>query len=312
MITQFHTATYKTTEERAAASLLSREDRQKQIEQLLVQYPLFDRAVGFIGNVHRPVEGGLHGKGMIAGLLGQTRAGKTDICRYYCNRFPMVMTDAGKMVPVVYVPITVDTSPTSLAEYFYVATAAESVPKMKTSSLIRNSIARLARSGTELVILDDAQFMFLQRPKNYVREFAGILKQLADTNSFNVVVVGEESIMDFILSNDALAGRGGFPKTYIKPLRDDDTEFEMFRMLLQKVDRRLPFAKDSGLAGQQTSRDLYAFSGGAIGKVINLVRFAALRALNMNASNIMREHLYEEAALRQRPGDPYEYFGRGD
>lgn len=312
MITEFHMTAYKTPEERKAASRLPVAKRQFLIDHLLVQYPLFDDGVKFISTVHMPVEGGTHGKGMIAGLLGRTRAGKSDICKFYCNKHPLLVTDTGKQVPVMYVGISTNTTPISLAEMFYLASQAESWPKMKTTIFVRNSVSRVVRAGAQLVILDDAQFMFLNRPKNIVRDFVGILKQLADTKAFNVLLVGEESIYEFIFANDMVAERGGFPKQYIAPLSEEDDEFEMFRMLLQKVDRRLPFAFESGLAAQHTATDLYRYSGGVLGKVMNLVRAAALRALNADAPRILRTHLFEEAAMRQRPGDSYDYFARGD
>lgn len=308
MITNFHTTVFKTAEERAAVSKLLRTERQSMIERLLVEYPIFDQVVDFIGKFHMPVEGGRHGRGVVGGLLGQTRAGKTDAIKYYCNRYPILVTPDSKRIRIIYAQITTDTSPVSLAEVFYTASGAESWPKMKASALVQNSVARLPRVGAQLVVIDDSHFMFTNRAKNVIKNFAGLLKQLCDLNEVNVLLVGEDSIEAFVESYPWLIGRGGFPKKRLRPLSDLDGEFEMFRLLLAKVDRRLPFARDSDLGEPAIARDLWLYSEGAIGKVMILVRAAALRALDADAPRIMREHLYEEAAMRQRIGDTYEYF----
>lgn len=309
MITKFHTTAYTTSEERLAASRLPKHERQELIDYLLVEYPLFVEVVDFIKNLHMPAgEGGRHGTKVIGGLLGKTRAGKSDICKYYRNRYPMVVAEDGKLVRVVYAEITSDTTPVGLAEILYTASAAESWPKVKANALISNSVRRLPMVGAQLVILDDAHFMFTDRPKNVVRNFAGLLKQLADTSALNVLLVGEESIMAFVASYDFIMERGGFPKMVLRQLTDADDEFEVFRMLLRKVDRRLPFAVESGLSDADVAADLYRYSGGVLGRVMNLVRAAAHRALRENAPRILIHHLYEEAAVRQRPGDAHEYF----
>lgn len=96
----------------------------------------------------------------------------------------------------------------------------------------------------------------------------------------------------------------------LTPFGADD--FDQFRLLLREVDLRLPFRELSGLSGKLIARDLFDFTGGALGQVFNVVRPAAWQALNDDAPRILPHHLYEQAAIRQKPGDPREYFKTGD
>jgi hypothetical protein len=47
------------------------------------------------------VIGGTHGRGSVGGLFGKTRAGKTDIIKFYCNKWPAHVVEDGIVIPVV-------------------------------------------------------------------------------------------------------------------------------------------------------------------------------------------------------------------
>lgn len=311
MITDFHTATFDTPEQREAVSQLPNIERQRLIEHVLVTYPQFNKLVEFIGKYHYPVVGGSHGRGSVGGLIGKTRVGKSDIIKFYCNKFPAYDVDDGVVMPIVYIPVPPDIVPQRFAEIVYGMTGPGSAPKIKIPSLMGKSVERIVRVRAELVVIDDTQFLF-QAPKNHVREFYGFLKQLADTESCNILFVGEESVILSVLALGPLAERGGFPKKELKPF-DRDTEFDQFRLMLHEIDLRLPFAELSGLATRYFATELHDVTGGAMGKVMkNLVRPAAFHALNDGSPRILRHHFYEEAALRQRPGDTRVYFASGE
>lgn len=322
----FHTKPYRDASSRLAASKLSIGERQLLIRELLAPYPLFDNMVEFVARFHHPAKPddvigvddigdrdiGLPDVGTIGGLLGETRVGKSSVCTFYRSKWPTRISDDGERYPVVYLPASDDMTPTSMAELVYFATGAQSVPgKLKTPVMIRNAIKRLVRLECELLIIDDAQYMFFGRTKTEMKHFMSFLKLLADAQALNVLLVGEEKIADFIGSHGFLSGRGGFPNKMLRPLGDSETEFEMFRMLMKKVDARMPFKELSGLDGPSVAGDLYRYSDGMIGRVMNIVRYAAIRAIATGTSRILVEHLYEEAALRPKAGDNYEYFRNG-
>jgi hypothetical protein len=81
MIKKFHTTPFETSEARLAASQLPKAERQELIENLLVTYPVFDEMLEFIGSQHGPVDGGRHGRGYVAGMMGKTRAGTSDVVK---------------------------------------------------------------------------------------------------------------------------------------------------------------------------------------------------------------------------------------
>lgn len=146
------------------------------------------------------------------------------------------------------------------------------------------------------------------RRVDQVRHFKSFLKLCADRNAFNILLVGETSIRDVIASVDYLRGRGGFPNKTLDPLGETKTEFEQFCMLLDGIDNRLPFATKSGLANERVARDVHRHSGGLIGRVMELVQFAAFEAINDGTNSIMIEHLQSAADTLVLSNDAYRYF----
>lgn len=310
-MTEFHENPFKTPEERLAAAVLGVPERQAMIERLLYKYPVFKKGEQFIRDFHFPFAGGSHGTGKIGGLLGSSRAGKSTICAYYVAGIdPGYPGEDGERYPVLHITATDQTTPSSLADTIASATGMRSLPaKIKTQARMNMVLDRLRQVRTELVILDDAQFLFLGRTRSYLSGFQSFLKQLADLRTLNVLLVGEESVHDVIAGVDYLEGRGGFKREVLKPLGDAGKEFDDFRLLLSKIDARLPFKEPSVLHGSSAvAADVHAFTGGSIGRVMNLVRDAAALAMNDGASCIMLDHLRRSSLTLVRLGDTRNYF----
>jgi hypothetical protein len=106
-------------------------------------------------------------------------------------------------------------------------------------------------------------------------------------------------------------GRGGFKHDVLRALGDSGDEFDSFRLLLSRIDDRLPFKSHSILRGSATvAADMHAFTGGSIGRVMNVVHNAAALAMNEKAACITLEHLLEASMALGRLGDTRRYFRR--
>lgn len=309
---RFHTAKFDTQEERAAAAALSPAERQWMVENLLFEYALFTSVSDGIKRFHRPVDGGTHGCGAIGGVLGESRSGKSYICQYYKAGFPVHVAEEGERYPVIYLEARADWTPHHTAEQIFMKTGAKSVPSMKTAALITAACRRLLKAGTELVIFDDAHFLLLESKGWALSCFRSLVKGIADLRSCNVLLAGLPGLQAFIEAESQLCGRGDFPHWHVQPLRwDIDTEREQFTLLLHGIARRLPFQQLSDFADPEVVADFYHTSGGVIGRVMNIICDAALRAINDQAGCVMAHHLTAAATLRLRTGDTYIPFQGG-
>lgn len=297
-----------TEEARAEAASQSPAIRQRLIETLLYPSPPFKEGNKFIGKFHRPVTDGRHGTGKIGGLLGPSRVGKSAICKFYRSHHPARLDDDGEVYPVVYFQASDDMNPRTMTERICEVTGARSLAQMKVSALIDTCINRLVRSRTELLIIDDAQFMFMGRRSDQVRNFKSFIKLASDRNAFNVLLVGEPVIGDVVSAVDYLVGRGGFPHARLAPLSDTATEFEQFTLMLEGIDNRLPFLMKSNLSDARIAADIHRFSGGLIGRVMNLIQAAGFEAINDSTSKIMIEHLRSAAGILVAVDDAHPYF----
>lgn len=312
-MTQFHEHPFRTPEERHAAANLGVPERQAMIERLLYKYPVFKKGEQFIRDFHYPFVGGTHGKGKIGGLLGASRAGKTTICKYYVGGIEAPPADEhGEYHPVIFITATDQTTPSSLADIIAARTGMRSIPaKVKTQARINMVLERLRQVQTELIILDDAQFLFVGRTRSCVTGIQSLLKQLADMIALNILLVGDEVIHEFIDNVDYLRNRGGFKREFLESLSDSGREFEDFRLLLSKIDARLPFKERSILhQSSALAADIHAFTGGSIGRVTELIREAAALAMNDGTACIMLDHFARVAPSLVRLGDKRAYFKR--
>jgi hypothetical protein len=306
---RFHTQAFATPEEQEAASRLPIDRRQWMIQNLIVKYKVFNTAFQQIANNHMPVAGGTHAQGTVGAMLGESRAGKSAVCSYYAAMHPPKYDDEGELFPVVHLTASLRMSPVEFAHEINRLTAAR---HMRTTggigAYVDNAILRLLRVRAELLIIDDAQYLFFDRTDKTAADMFKLVKRIADFNALSIVLVGEERINDYVYSIDAFANRG-YNWVPIKPLTAGKKDMEKFAKLLGSIDRRLPFANLSQLDDPYIAEHLYRFSGGMIGRVMNVIRPAAFLALNEGSSQVMLEHLRTAVSTRLKKGDTFSYFG---
>ena len=305
----FHMQRFDSPEERVAAASQPALVRQNLVKWLHVGYPVFQERMEDIARFHRPVRGGTHATDEVGGLIAEPRSGKTWICKHYARRFPIEVGDDGERYPIVMLEVRDDWTPAHMAESIYRQTGARSVPSMKTTALISGAIKRLVDVRTELLIIDDAHFALLESNKTAQKHYRSIVKGVVDSGRCNVLLSGLPSLIPFVDANDQIGGRGGFPHWYVETLSWDILEErEQFTLLLNGIDRRLPFRLPSDLASARNALHFYNLSGGMIGRVMNIVRDAANRAIDDGSARIMDEHLQAAAASRPRVGDTLSPF----
>lgn len=306
----FHTRKFGTDADRAEVVRRPVAERQWMIENLLFSYKRFQDVSAEIGRFHLPVAGGLHGTGVIGGLLGEPRAGKSYICKHYAARYPKILTDVGEEYPVICLEARADWSPTHCAEQIFLKTGGRFVPGLKFASLVTRCLDRLVQVKNQLFILDDAHLLLLDPSGKQLRDFKSIVKGIADLNTCNLLVCGLPPLQSFMEDDGQIGGRGDFPHWSVQALDWGLTdEREQFALLVHGIDERLPFRELSGLARYDNLEDLYRNSDGKIGRVMNIVKDAAKRALNEDCAHILPEHLQGAAKDRLRVGQRYVGFG---
>ena len=288
----FHVKAFENEEERAKASELPVDQRQDMVTNLLVPHRRFDAGRTFLRErYHTPVSGGRHAAGWIGGLLGESRTGKSFLAQYYASQHPPVLEDTGYRIPVAYVEAREDWDRIEFAPQIFHATAASTVPRMTLSSMNSTVTRRLSDLRVQLLIIDDAHFMF-QRSRNKAASHAALIQHIANQKTCNILLVGLPSVQSAVEDNVQLLNRGQFPHF---ALRDFDYGKPggrgRLKLFLSDVDDRLPFARRSGLHAEEYLEDFIMIAGGSVGKAMNVIVPAAYMAINHGSACITREHL---------------------
>ncbi|NEI62184.1 TniB family NTP-binding protein [Rhizobium leguminosarum] len=307
----FHETAFDTPEAREAAGNLPNDERQRLVENLLVRYPRFELGYAHLSITHMPVKGGTPRKGGVACLMGDTRAGKSWIVKAYMAEFPPHTGEFGEMYPMVYVAATENSTTSTLTDAFYTATKTRAMaPGLNVPTRTLNVLNRMLLCGTQLVVIDDVQYMIgKSRSSKEVSRFTSFVRTLVDSKQFAVQLVGEEDVLfDWMVRSPELSGRG-FRREVIKPFdRTVDGQLD-FRLLMADIDDRLPFRQSSMLGDAVVAAELYDFSAGYLGRLMEMISEAAWHAISNGDSRILFATLRDKCReMAWNHGQP-DYFG---
>jgi hypothetical protein len=309
-VSPFHETAFDTPEARLEASRLPNQRRQELVETLLVRYPRFKLGFEHVRVTHMPVKDGSPRKGGVACLLGDTRAGKSSIVRAYMADHPPYVGEDGECFPCVYVAATASTTTSTLADAFYEGTAARAMaPGINVTTRTVNVINRLVAHRSEVVFIDDVQYMLVGRSKSEVARFTSFVRSLIDAKQFAIQLVGEEGpIVSWMKHFPELSGRG-YRKEVVRPFdRTSDGQID-FQILMADVDDRLPFLLPSELGNDVVAAELYDYCDGFLGRVMELLRECCWAAISDGDTKItfgmLRDKCHEMAWKENQP----DYFG---
>ena len=294
----YHTQSFTTPDERRAAFALPIGERQKMIKWLLFPNKQFADVTKEVSEFHIPVtETGEVGTERVGVLLGESGAGKSSILKAYVRRFPEFIEDCVKKYPALYIEARADWDGLELARQIYGKTGQPYVPKAAISAMNTSIVKRLREHGTHLLIIDEAQCLFESKRsrKNYV----SLLKAIVDADSTLVLLAGLPHMEEAMMQEHQLRRRGCV-FMYVRAFNPKSkVGKDNFRLFLRGIDIRLPFANPAGLSSPAIADELMDISQGLIGIAMNVIKAAALRALNSQTSAIQATHL-RIAAVQMR------------
>lgn len=293
----FHETPFLTPETRWTASKLPNSERQWMVNNLLHRYEMFDAGWKLLADAHRPVNGGDVGKGSFGALYGDPRGGKTAICEAYMAKYAPSVDQDGEVYPMVYIAATAGMTPSTLTDEIYYQTGSRAqAAKVPQHIRNRNALDRLIMHRTELVIIDDAQYLLFDRRKDEVPKFNSFIKSLIEAKSFAVVLVGEPKIRKWVFSLPEMSGRNYFEE-FVGQFDGSEDGRERFQLLMGGIDDLLPFAETSNLGEPDMADEMYAYSDGYLGRVMVVIRRACWTAINEGHRYIRPETL-RDACMR--------------
>ena len=211
-------------------------------------------------------------------LEGVTGAGKSTLVRDYAALFPRVNEPTGTRVPVFYVETP---SPVTVKGMAAAMLARLGDPAAYAGPLwsMNFRLTRLMKAcQVELVILDDFHHLIDQDTNRILVQVSDWLKVLIKETNIPFLVVGIEGKMDRILDINAQLSRLFAARQTLAPLRyehTDDTRLQEFARFVQYAEEALTIALPETLSRADLLLRLHVATGGVVGYLMNLLRYAA-------------------------------------
>jgi len=283
-------------------------ERQQRIKDIFVDHPNHQQATKALKRFYMPVEGGIHSRGNICALIGQSRTGKSFAANDIVSRYKPRVGQDGVKRPVLFVDCPIEGGTRGILDSVADALDLTVSLRITNANLIGMILRELRRAEVEFVIFDEAQELFPEKNKKILSFARGLLRKMLNLSQFNIVCIGLPETYSVIAEDPQLFGRGGLEHQRLSPYDwNEEVDQKNFRALCHKFDVEMPFEK-SGFGGQDFAYRLFLSSNGCIGHLKNYLIDAGNRAIADASTKVELRHFADAFDSRKRPGETFNPF----
>jgi len=222
-------------------------------------------------------------------LEGVTGAGKSTLVQDYARAFPRFLTDEGVQVPVFYMetpsPVTVKGMAAAMLERLGDPAAHRGTQWSMNSRLIRLMIA----CSVEIAILDDFHHLIDCETNRVLAKVSDWLKVLIKETGLPFLVVGIEGTVERILDVNPQLSRLFAAREALELFNWDMSDKACVREFAQFVkyaEEAIGMALSDDLPRLELLYRLHCATGGVVGNLMNLLRYAAMSAQEKGTDTI--------------------------
>lgn len=219
-------------------------------------------------------------------LVGPSYSGKTSILERFMFLHPPGTSPDGESTqcPVVMI----DAPPKPDISEFYASILDKLMAPYKPTSPSREKLSQIHRlfreMGVRVLIIDEIQHL-IAGSLNRQREFRNALKSLTNTTKVSVIASGIEESYNAFNADSQLSSRFSPIEMPRWAANKDLGE------LLMTLERRTPLRKPSGLHEPKIMTQILAISEGTIGDICDLIKKAAVDAVQKGTEQITEPQL---------------------
>jgi len=219
-------------------------------------------------------------------IVGDTNNGKTMIVEQFAKRHPAHDHPDGESVSVPVLMVQAPNVPDedrfymNILDKIFAPYKPNSKPAAKQAEVIRS----LIRVGLRMFIIDDIHNI-LAGPTEKTRQFLGVIRFLGNELRVPIVGTGTKDALRAVRNDKQLDNRfepAPLPKWKL------DTDF--YR-LLASFEKMLPLKRPSNLIELTLAARLHGISEGNLGELANVLRMAAVEAVESGAERINEDVL---------------------
>jgi DNA transposition AAA+ family ATPase len=287
------------------------EEKIAKIEQIYVWSPVLRGLIDLINHCRNFSKIAAEPKCIL--ITGEQGAGKSKLIERYLEDFPRVMTPEATIVPVLAVDVIMPATVKSLAGDLLDALGDPAADKGSLASLTRRLGSFLKKCKTELIILDEFQHFIDAESSKVLKKISNWLKVLINRTKLPIVLIGMPNSVDILdtKGNEQLKRRFSARRS-LEPFGWGESDEEQDDMInfLDELDDALAelLPKRSRLADPETAYLIHSATGGAIHKIMKLIRGAAGMALTQGLEKIdlaLLEEAYDEYLFEEETYDKH-------
>lgn len=286
--------------------------RKELIEKLFINHPSFERCFNKIKECHE------HSKISVEPLCclitGEPGVGKTTLCTKYEEAHPRVELNEKTRIPVLVsripIPTTTKNMVTALLKSIDDPLADKGTAYTKTTRLFDF----IEKCEVEMLILDEFHHVIDRDSNRVIYEVSDWLKQLINETKIPIALVGLPHSIRILEANDQLNRRFALKDRlvnfeWIDKKKDKGSNNDNdFRYFLKAVDKSLPLAEHSNLAGSLVAYRMWKATQGNVNRTMKIIRYAARLTLEAGQEKITLEFLkiaYEKMFGSEDQDNPF-------
>ena len=260
---------------------LSRQEKHKIIERIVVRYPLFNHVRSQLR--HCQTFSKIAAEPECALITGVRGSGKTTMLDSYAAEYPRIITSEGVIVPVLTVRVPTPASTKNLVTEFLDSLGD---PNPAAGSVHAQTIrlrSLIKECKVELIMLDEFH-QFLDRDSySILYEMTDWLKNFIDKTKLPFALWGLTYSNIILKTNEQLERRFSI-REKITPLawtphNGQQINEATFFKFLKYLDDGLPFVERSRLDSEEMAFRIYYATNGIVGFIMKLIRRAAFFAI---------------------------------
>ncbi|HEV2864649.1 MAG TPA: TniB family NTP-binding protein [Pyrinomonadaceae bacterium] len=293
---------------------LTIEQKIALIEQIYIWSPALKEMIDLINRCREFSKIAAEPKSIL--ITGEQGAGKTKLIERYMENFPRAVTAKETIVPVLAVDVINPATVKSLVEELLDALGDPAADKGTIASQTRRLCNLLKKCKTELIIMDEFQHLIDWKSSKVMQNISNWLKVVMNRTKLPIVLIGMPNSADILdtKGNEQLKRRFS-ARRRLEPFGWGESEDEQADMtgFLENLDEALAqvLPKRSGLDDPETAYLIHSATGGAVHKIMKLVRGAAGMDLNQGLKKIdlvlleeaYDEYLFEEETYEEHPAE---------
>jgi hypothetical protein len=242
----------------------------------LVRYPRFQALHEEIQRCQQLSQ--LTGEPHCLALEGVTGAGKSTLVKSYAQSFPRSETPEGARLPVLYMEVPSPATIKGAAAAMLLQLGDPAATKGTLWSMNERVLLFIKACGVQLVIWDDFHHLFDAETERVLARVSDWLKVLIKEAGIPFLVVGIEGKVDLILQANPQLSRLFATRETLRPFAWNEAEADTvreFSRFVQFAEQALGRPLASAPPRVEMLYRLHYATGGVVGNVMNLLRYAA-------------------------------------